>query len=294
MAIAHKGFILQSSLFSTSRLLCALLSVSRSFLIARWLGPTTLGMWQFIQIFERYSSYASLGTRSAMSRKVPYLRGKGSVRESESILNNAFAANFIGTVIYSIAVFAYSFLVEESQEANALASYAVVILLSSWFGFNSVVFMSLGQYTDINRIEIAEIFIATLSVIAFSYFYGIYGIIFGFFLSRLIAFALSSHRLWDHFKFEVDCKILMELIRTGIPMMIISILVTTMAVADRILIASMLSREMLGMYGVANVGIYVIRTASTSIGQLFLVKFSEMHGQNRSVKNTADALVLLC
>jgi O-antigen/teichoic acid export membrane protein len=73
-------------------------------------------------------------------------------------------------------------------------------------------------------------------------------------------------------------------------MMINSILITIMAVADRILIASMLSREMLGIYGVANVGIYVIRTASTSIGQLFLVKFSEMHGQNRSVKNTAEAL----
>lgn len=290
MANTRANFIRQSYLFSASRLLCALLSLGRSFLIARWLGPAALGTWQFIQIFERYSSYASLGTRSAISRKIPYLRGKGDTNTLEIVLNNAFIANFFGPLIYSIVIFGYSFWLKDTSEVIALSSYSMVILLSSWIGYNSVVFMSLGLYNYINRIEIIHNIISMLLCSVLVYFYGVIGVILGFFTSSLVAFGLGYRQLWRKFSFKIETQTLFGLIKMGGPLMGISILTTTMAVIDKILIATLLSRETLGIYSVANLGITIIRTISTSMGQLFLVKFAEMHGENRSLKDTASAI----
>jgi O-antigen/teichoic acid export membrane protein len=112
----------------------------------------------------------------------------------------------------------------------------------------------------------------------------------GFFGSTLVAFTIGSRQLWRRFSFNIETQDFLELIKFGLPMMSISVLTTTMTVIDRIMIAIMLDRETLGIYSVANVGIGIMRTISTSMGQLFLVKFAEMHGQNRSLKNTASAI----
>ena len=60
------------------------------------------------------------------------------------------------------------------------------------------------------------------------------------------------------------------------------ILFTTMATVDHILIAAMLSRDMLGVHGLARAGVAVLQTIPASIGQMLFVKFAELDGQSRT------------
>ena len=57
--------------------------------------------------------------------------------------------------------------------------------------------------------------------------------------------ALYARTLAHHAAFKVDWRVFVDLVFTGVPMMANGILLTSMAAADKMIIAAMLSRETL-------------------------------------------------
>ena len=93
---------------------------------------------------------------------------------------------------------------------------------------------------------------------------------------------ISVRELWQHSALKIEWHILLDLIVTGLPVMANGLLLTAMNTADKILIAALLSREELGIYGVGAVGVTIMEAIPSGIGQMLFVKFAEMDGQNKS------------
>ena len=279
-AHAQARFVRDVSLFSGSRLYGALLGVVRSFLIARWLGPEAFGTWQFLNIYEQYSPYAGLGTRPAISRKIPFLRGKGDTEGIHAVLSTAFTINFFGPIIYSLIVLGCSFFVEQALDSRALAAFAPVILLLAWLRYAELLSIATGFYGFCSRLDMLHNTLITLFSVILVNFWGVYGIIAGFGISALIAVIYAARTLWHFFALKVDWRVLWDLIMTGIPITANGMFLSLMNMADKILIAALLDRKMLGIYGVGHAGISIMRTLPVAIGQMLFVKFAEMDGQN--------------
>jgi O-antigen/teichoic acid export membrane protein len=267
-----------------------MLGLIRSFLVAKWLGPKAFGTWQFANIFARYTHYADLGTRSAIQRKIPYLRGKGDVEAVQTVLNSAFVNNCLAAILYSAAVFGCSLFVKESFDSKVLAAYSPVILLSCWLGYNKMLAISTGHYSVRRRFEILyDVSNAVLSVV-FVYQWGVYGAILGFGISALMTVIYAARKLLHQYGFEINWRMGWDLILGGLPIMANGILLTAMGTADQIVIAAMLSRDILGVYGVANTGVGILRTIPVSVGSMLFVKFAEMDGKRTTKKHISDAL----
>jgi O-antigen/teichoic acid export membrane protein len=278
----HGTFAQASSMFTASRVVGAVIGLLKGFLIARWLGPASYGIWQFVNIFGQYGAHAGLSTRSGISREVPFLRGKGDLDKMNAVLGTAFVANFYGPIFYGAVVLAASFFVTEAVDAEALAIYSPVIIFLSWAGYGSALAMAVGLYSVRTRLGLLNDLVTGLLAIGFLYIWGIYGLIGGAGVAALIVTVYSACKLRQYLFFKVDWEVLWKLVIVGLPIMANGILLTSMASVDRMLIAATLSRDLLGVYGLAHAGVVVLQTIPTSIGQMLAVKFAELDGQNKS------------
>jgi len=276
------SFVVASSMFTASRVFSALLGAVRGFLLAKWLGPAAYGTWQFVNIFGHYGVYAGLGTRAGISREIPFLRGGGNFRRMSAVLGTAFAANLYGPLSYGLIVLGCSFFVLETVDAKALAMFSPVIVLTSLVGYGGTLAMAMGLYDVRTKLGLLEDLLTGFLTVGFVYIWGVYGAIAGFGLAALIAAIYAAWRLWQYLALGIDWRMFLNLVVIGLPIMGNGILLTTMGTADQILIAAMLGREMLGVYGLMRSGVVVLQAIPASLGQVLFVKFAELDGKNQS------------
>jgi O-antigen/teichoic acid export membrane protein len=254
------------------------------------LGPQAFGTWRFVNIFLEYLHFASLGTQPAMQQRLPYLRGRGDLQQSELVLTTVSATNIYSSFLYCVAVFAWSFFVTETSTANALRSFSPVILLFAWLNYTFGILLASGLYNLRSRLEILYAISTMLFSIALIPFYGILGAIAGMGIATLLTLSFGAPILWHYWSFKIDWGIFRELIIIGSPIMADIILPITMVNIDKILIVAMLNNEVLGIYSIGYAGVSILAMIPSAIGQVLFVKFSEMDGQNRTKAYIADVL----
>ena len=256
--------------------------MTRGFFLARWLGPSAFGTWNFINIFTSYLRFVSLGTWAAMNREVPFRRGQGQAGELQPILDTVFATTLFCSLIYSIGILGGSLFIESAIDRVALAAFSPVILLLTWLFYAKRLSMATGCHGLVSILETSDSILVTLLSLLFVYWWGLYGAIAGMGVSTLIVFVYAARKLWVRLVFRIDRRILWNLVATGFPMMLEGVLSTALITMDKILIAAMLSRRMLGIYSLANAGVGILITIPSSFGQMLFVKFAEMDGQRKS------------
>ena len=165
-------FARQLSLFSAARVLGALLGLLRSYVIAKWLGPSAFGTWQFVNLYDRYSVYSGLGTRPALHRRIPFLRGRNDLDGMQAVLNTSFTINFSGPIIYSLIVLGVSFSIKEAFDAKVLAAFAPVIMLSTWMDYARLLSMATGYYRFRSRLEVQHDILFTLFSVSLVFVWG--------------------------------------------------------------------------------------------------------------------------
>jgi O-antigen/teichoic acid export membrane protein len=285
---AETRFVRDSSLFSISLVLVGIFGLIRSFYIAKFLGPQGFGTWRFVRIFEQYVHLASLGTGPAMHRKIPFLRGKGDLKGLRNVLSITWAINFYTSILYSAVVFAISFFVAETSSARALAAFSPVTFLLAWRLYAFTFLMDTGLYGLRSRLEIVYAASTMLFSLALVTIWGVYGAIAGWGVSALIIVFISTRKLWQYLSFRIDWRNLWDLMVTGFPVMADTMLPITMHNADRIMIAAMLSRELLGIYSVGFAGVAILIMIPSALGQMLFVKFAELDGQNRTKEHISN------
>ncbi|KAF0121448.1 MAG: hypothetical protein FD151_1234, partial [bacterium] len=101
--------IKDSSKFITSVYLGNITGIITGIVTRKFLGPTLMGVWSYIQVIQYYSNLGHLGVLSAAERELPYYFGKKDQAISDKIKNNAFAFTFLVSLLFFFGLVAYVF-----------------------------------------------------------------------------------------------------------------------------------------------------------------------------------------
>ena len=89
------------SYFTVATIATQLISAVTAIVTRRFLGPAQFGVWAFVQVILMYADYSHLGTLTAISREIPFYRGKGDLKKVQDIKDAVFSFSFLSSVLVS-------------------------------------------------------------------------------------------------------------------------------------------------------------------------------------------------
>lgn len=80
------------------------IQLATGFLLARWILPKDMGIWNTAQLATVYFPVLSVGIYSGLNRELPYLIGKGRVTEAEAFASSAYGFSIVLALLTVVAV----------------------------------------------------------------------------------------------------------------------------------------------------------------------------------------------
>ena len=246
----------------------------------KFLGPTFMGVWSYIQVIQNYTNLSQLGILSAAEKELPYYFGKGDRARSDKIKNNALAFTFITSLLIFFGLVAYAFGVKHRVSTPYFYGLLTVAVLA--FGGQYSLFYSvlLRAHKNISVLSQAKVLFAltwlvlTLSLVIPFNIYGIYLVAVGV---MIINISFCYYKTRYPLKFELDLRELKRLFVIGAPLIILSVGVISIRNIDKIFIANMLGPKELGFYSIAIMVSGYIFSIPTTFSIVMFPRFQESY-----------------
>ena len=267
------------SLFTSSSLVQSIGQLFHSYFGARWLGPDTFGAWQGARIIQSYLSYASLGVGHAMHRDVPALRGKNQNEEIDKIKNCTWSFNILIYTFVSIILFIASYFINGNREfILSLRFVAILIEITMFNGFFNVWFKANNRFEVVSAVAVINGLANILTI------YLIYsGKLTGFLVAKVISLALMLiyyiYKNDTHLGFYLNRFIIINEMKVGFPILLLTLSTTIFSTIDRILILNKLSFAELGLYSLSGIIFIPITVVFTSVSAVLYPRVTERFGQ---------------
>ena len=278
--------IKDSSKFISSVYLGNITGIITGIVTRKFLGPTLMGIWSYIQVIQYYSNLGQLGILSAAERELPYFYGKKDQERSDKIKNNAFAFTFTVSLLIFFGLVAYAFGVKHRVSPPYFYGLLTVAILAFGGQYGLLYTILLRAHKNFSVLSQAKVIFAitwlvlTLALVIPFNIYGIY------LVAVLVMFANISfcyYKTRYPLKFNVDLKELRRLFAIGAPMLLLSVGMLSIKNIDRIFIANMLGAKDLGYYSIAiMVNDYIISIPGTFSVVMF-PRFQESYGLKDSI-----------
>jgi O-antigen/teichoic acid export membrane protein len=198
------------------------------FIVIRWIGPDELGLWQSLMIVATYAPVLQLGTTNGLNRDLPYMYGAGRLEEGLDMVASAQAYTRLCTIgsIIITSLIIMVFILAGNHNYNLLmgiAGVGMVIAFRFYENFLAVTYRANRSFKILSYAYFIHFFIimASLPVVYFARYKGL--VIYQVFSSlsvMVIMYIIRPVRVrpvlhWNSLK---------ELIKTGLPIYIISYL----------------------------------------------------------------------
>lgn len=272
-----------------------LLSFICKIIIARLLGPGDYGLWSMLALILLYGNFLDLGLVYALVKQVPFYRGKGQIQEINVIRSTIFASITLISTIVGIAILTFYSIYFGKYGNNlslTISLLSLVLILQQAKNYFLSYFVAEKNFQAVSLLIICLAFlnaILTISlVIKFSLVGLPLGLAFGYFLVLLYIF----YKYRPTFKFYIDTKKLLTLLKIGFPIMLIAINYAIFFTIDRVLIFKYMGKENLGYYGIASAlnGLLILFPAS--LGVMIFPRLSEKFGAEGEAKNLKESIYM--
>ena len=100
-----KDIIKETGKYTISTIVGKLLSLPYAIVVAKFLGPSMLGIFALYQLIISYASYSQLGQLQSLSRQIPIAYGNNDNNKVENIKNILFSSYAITTLLALFIVF---------------------------------------------------------------------------------------------------------------------------------------------------------------------------------------------
>jgi O-antigen/teichoic acid export membrane protein len=263
------------------------------FLLRVFLEPYYMGIWQGFDIITSYTSYTNLGVSRSAARDIPYYIGKGDHEKAETLKNVGFTFS-----LFTIAVVAAGCIVFALWEKKRLPDYVfwgfitvgIVITLERAESYIVGILRAKKQFffESVGRglTALVNIILIVLLVSRFKLF-GLYaGNIIVFVFSISIFLMLSRER----YRLSIDKKELKQLIKIGIPLVILGFMSINLTNIDRIIILKMLGPEKLGLYSVPLMAGNLVYNISNMASIVLYPRFQELYGKSDKKKDVYELM----
>lgn len=276
------------ALTSLAGLVSNFLNIVAGIIVARWLMPQELGLFNGFSIVVSYIVLIQLGVPSALSREYPYYIGK---ENKEKSIELAAAANYwallLGFGIFIVAniISLYFLFVKNYQYAAGV----FVIGFSSFQTFFvtkylKILFRSNNDFNKLAYINIINAVVAFAGIF-FVKEYGFYGLCIRSILMILSDFILTWKLKPVNIKPKWSKKIFLDLLRVGMPIYWVANIYSLWPILQRTVVAFIGGTKALGLYGMALMVETAMAIITNSISTVIFPKMAQSWGKTRRFKD---------
>ncbi len=274
--------------YTSSVMLTQLVTVIVALLTRRFLGPVQFGVWAFVQTILMYSEHSHLGTLSAVSREIPFYKGKNDAEKVDVIKNTVFSFSIVTSLVTSVAIAGYALWSKAKMPKELFVGFMVISAIIPLQRYNNLLVSLLRAYKRFflaGRQAFLSAVLNAFLVAVLSYFYKLYGFMTGIGLSLLFNIVYIHCHEKMNFRFQMRRTELVGLVRYGVPLMLIAFLGTVFETSGRLVITKWMGFEALGHYSIALLVMSYIYSIPNSISIVLVPNLHEKFGVRENKKD---------
>jgi O-antigen/teichoic acid export membrane protein len=245
---SHEGAVFYT-LSSVAKSFAQLLS---GFLVARFIIPGDLGLWNSLSLATTYGVFLQAGVINGLSRDLPFHLGAEEKEKAEQLAGTAQTYTALGCLC--VLLFGGIFLLtHRARDSTLLLSIIAVTLVTAFTFYQNylmVTFRSKNSFGNLAKTQFWTALIMVVSVPAL-YFWQYEGMVlrvvfitgFGVFLLHAIR-PMKIELLWNWEAFRV-------LMKVGLPIFILSYIESTAGTFDKVILLTVGGVEQVGYYSFA-------------------------------------------
>jgi len=275
----------ETLLYTSSNVVLAAASFLGSFVCARLLAPQQLGAFQTAQLLVTYLGFLPIGVFNGFNRHYPYLLGKGEPEAATLLARTGYSVARVTAAIAAIlAIGQLLFFWKTGDPSLILAAVAVIPLaaLSQINALQSAILSGRQSFGWIARTQFLLAFV-TLALLPLVWKFTVPGQCVRLVVIAVFGWIMFLFKTGDARPWHWDYRAIFELIKIGIPIMVIGYLYSVFAVADRTLVAWVKGTEAVGHYALAGLAIAAIQSVYLPLGIATYSKANHAYGRSQSL-----------
>lgn len=256
-ATTHHRKILKDTLFLNGAMTVGqVFAVVQSLLVMRVLDPAGYGIWLGLVILLSYASYVHLGVDDGLGIRLPYYRGQNEERRAIESTNTAYSVWTGLTIVFAIGIGGFALLARQQSAVTkaGLIAVAVLVVLQQQIAFYDRWLSSQASFRRVSTLSTAQSFISVSLIVPLAYALGIYGVMLGTVATSFVMWLLWSRSAGFRASWRFSASSLADLLRVGMPLLLVSLSWTLIKTIDRVLILRLLGPASLGLYGITGIG----------------------------------------
>ncbi len=274
------------ALMSISGLVNNVLSIVSGLMVARWLLPEDLGLFNSFNIITSYVILIQLGIPSGLSREYPFYLGK---ENKEKAVQLASVANY-WSIFLSILIFLLSILVALVYiylDNYEFAAGVFIIGVTSFQGFYiskylKILFRSTSDFNKLSYINIV-MGLASFLTIFLVYFWGFYGLCLRTIIVCLVDFIITWIYRPINAKPFWNKDIFKELFKVGMPIYMVANIYSLWPIVQRSFVLGWGGTKALGLYGLALMVENAMMVVTSSVSNIVFPKMAAEWGKSKNL-----------
>lgn len=281
-------------LVTISNVVSNVLTIISGLLVARWMLPAELGVFNSFSILTSYIILVQMGIPSGLSRQFPFYMGMNSEDKATDMASvSATWSISLGTITLLIAGGVGVWLFWAGQYEYAAG--ACVVGITSFEGFFvtkhlKILYRSNNDFAKLSRITLAIGFVSFASIVLVS-LYGFYGLCLRTLIVFIFNLILTLVWLPVRLQFSWNRETFKELFRVGMPIYTVANIYSLWPVIQRTWVLYSGGAQALGLFGLALIVESSLGVLTTSISGVVFPKMSLAWGQGCSVRDLLKIVV---
>lgn len=277
--------------FVSSTFLSIPVSLVVSFIVLRYIDPYFMGVWSALTIIETYANVLRFGVVNGMNRELPYYMGSGKTDEALSFARSTLGFSLLNSLLILLALpFVFGRFELNATYISCLAVVMIRTMLSFYTTYLAGTFRTTDHFNKLSNIQYI-LLVAKLAMIPLIIYSGFNG-----YLVMELALALINALLlhiWRPFRLrpELKMKVLVLLMKTGVPLFVTSYLVSLVDTFPRLYIVYFGNETLLGLYAPVLMIITTFAMLPTTLGTYFYPKLTYLFGKNNNAREIWNKLV---
>lgn len=263
-------------------------------ILANHVGPAEYGVWGLIAVFMMYAQYGHLGAVFAMQRELPIAMAQRRTADVERLAASAlglFVACGLGLAMIVVVVVVF---VQSGLSPIARLSFWLLPPLlfgQMLYAFVYNYFRSLQRFPEAATAIMFQSVILLSASLALIWRWGVAGFAGAWIASFFVSVLLCAARMAVPVIPSWSRKDWVFLIRTGVPLMALSMMFVFLTGVDRLVIAPFLGIEDVGHYTVSLLPFALGVLGCELFSETLYPRLAEVYGRTKSVRSTFDSFL---
>lgn len=289
-----KKIIKATFIYTTSRYIEKGIGFIKGIIVAKYLGPGSLGVWGVIGLIRMYIKYLNLGIIYSMNKEISINRD--NLNDNLKIQNNSFTFILIVSLlilILSIIIKIFNINISLFNEYKFIANNILLIGIIGALDQIRLYFQNYFRaYENFLDLAISNILFSLINLIVIVVLineYKLYSLLFGLILSYIITNLYLFIRKNENFDLVLDLEVIIPLLKTGFSLMLYTLGVFAFNSIDRIMITNFLSKSDMGYYTLA---FQIISAVIMSVQTFNYIVYPKILNKIGNMKKNKDMILL--